>query len=472
MSDESAKDERHLTMTERMERLEAEREHLRRFDLERRLGLGQLTPRQRVAALVDEDSLVEIGAFAHSQYEEEVGREAPADGVIAGYARIDGRKIMLLAEDPLALARSDGQIAKVKRHRAIDLGIYRGLPIIYLADGAEAEYPTFDPSRALLMGRVARQEPARDVSERHAPFITVLLGVSSGQDAALAVRADLIIATGEARLSAGKPTDATLDAAVDLRADTDTEAVAMARQLLGMLPKMANEGLLAEDAAEPMQHLGDQGSSSSHALLGGLIDAGSALLLGGSSGAHRVGFGRIAGFPVAFALTGDGTPLSGGDARNIARVASWSRRYRLPFLSAQDCAGYDPSEANEPAYLDAVASTIESLRKNVAPKLSLITGQGHVMGDFALGGKGTGFDFLWAWPAGDVGITDTRGFAATGSAGSAEGPWLAAEWGVIDDVIKPSESRDWIVRALKLLAPMRAYPRLHETRGMSLHDAT
>ena len=471
MSDEPVKDEKDLTMDERIERLHAERDHLRRFDEDRALRPGQLTPRQRVAALVDDDSLIEIGAFAHSQYEE-VGRGSPGDGVIAGYARVDGRKIIVLAEDPLALAQSDAQVAKAKRHRAIDLGVYRNLPIVYLADGSETEYPAFDPNDALLMGRVAHQEPARDISERRAPFVSVVLGVCSGQDAVLAIRADLIIATGDARLSAADASATTLDAAVDLRAADDTEAVALARQFLALLPVRPDEALAAQEDTEPPHPLDDDPASSSQVLLDGLVDASSALLLSGGSGSHRMGVGRIAGFPVAFALTGGGAPLSGGDVRNIARAASWSSRYRLPFLTAQDCAGYDPAEANQPGYLQAVASAVESLRTSAAPKLSLITGRGHVMGDFALGGKGTGFDFMWAWPAADVGIMDTRGYAAPQNGDAPEGPWRAAEWGVVDDVIKPSESRDWIARGLGLLAPMRAYPRLHENRGMHLHDVT
>ncbi|PZC41996.1 MAG: Acetyl-CoA carboxylase [Chloroflexi bacterium] len=471
MSDGPLKDEKDLTMDERLERLQAERDHLRRFDEDRARRPGQLTPRQRVAALVDDDSLIEIGAFAHSQYEE-VGRGAPADGLIAGYARVDGRKIIVLAEDPLALAQSDAQVAKAKRNRAINLGVYRSLPIVYLADGSETEYRAFDPNDALLMGRVAQQEPARDISERRAPFVSVLFGVCSGQDAALAIRADLIIATGDARLSAAGAGAPTLNAAVDRSASDEVEAVALARQFFALLPGTPKEALTAQQAVEPPRPLGDDPDSSSQALLDGLVDAGSGLLLSGGSDPHRMGLGRIAGYPVAFTLTGEGAPLTAGDVRNLARIAAWSSRYRLPFLSAQDCAGYDPAEANQPGYLQAVASTVESLRTSAAPKISLITGRGHAMGDFALGGKGTGFDFLWAWPAADVGITDTRDYAALQSGDSVAGPWQAADWGVVDDVIRPSESREWIARGLGLLAPMRGYPRLHENRGMSLHDAT
>lgn len=472
MSDGSPKDERDLTMDERLERLQAERDHLRRFDEDRARRPGQLTPRQRVAALVDDDSLIEIGAFAHSQYEE-VGRGAPADGLIAGYARVDGRKIMVLAEDPLALAQSDAQVAKAKRNRAIALGVYRNLPIVYLADGSETEYRAFDPNDALLMGRVAQQEPARDIAERRAPFVSVLFGVCSGQDAALAIRADLIIATGDARLSAAASgSDTTFEAAVDRSAGDDVEAVAFARQFFTLMPGTPDAALAVQAAAEPPQPLGDDPDSTSRALLDGLLDADSGLLLSGGSGAHRVGLGRIDGCPVAFALTGEGAALSAGDVRNLARVAAWSSRYRLPFVSTQDSAGYDPAEANQPGYLQAVAAAVESLRASAAPKISLITGQGHAMGDFALGGKGTGFDFLWAWPAAEVGITDTRDYAPTASGDAPAGPWQAADWGVVDDVIKPSESRDWIARGLGLLASMRDYPRMHEDRGLRFHDAT
>jgi acetyl-CoA carboxylase carboxyltransferase component len=142
-------------------------------------------------------------------------------------------------------------------------------------------------------------------------------------------------------------------------------------------------------------------------------------------------------------------------------------------VSTQNCAGYEPEQAGGAGYLDAVGATVENLRASESPKFGIITGLGHAMGDFALGGRGTGFDLIWAWPSAELGIADTRGFAGGQSEkDESRGPWQPAEWSVVDDVIKPSESRAWLARALRLTASIRAYPSMRHDRGMELTDMT
>ena len=95
--------EKNLTMEQRLQRVDEERARIESFDRERELKPGQLTPRQRIAALVDDGSFLEMGAFAKSQHRE-VAEQTPADGIITGYAEIGGRRVVILAEDPVALA--------------------------------------------------------------------------------------------------------------------------------------------------------------------------------------------------------------------------------------------------------------------------------------------------------------------------------------------------------------------------------
>ena len=148
--------------------------------------------RLRIAELVDEGSFLEIGAFAKSQHHD-AAAETPADGVITGYADIGGRRVVVLAEDPVALANTDAQVGKNKLNRLLSNAIYRRLPIIYLADGTADESPEFDMHRGVLLSRVAEQLPARDIAEREAPLITVACGLCAGQSGSLAVRSDLLM---------------------------------------------------------------------------------------------------------------------------------------------------------------------------------------------------------------------------------------------------------------------------------------
>ena len=466
--------EKNLTMAERMERVEQERAHIDAFDRDRQLEPGQLTPRARIAALVDEGSFLEIGAFAKSQHRD-AAAETPADGVIVGYAEIGGRRVVVLAEDPVALAQTDAQVGKNKRNRMISNAIYRRLPIVYLADGAAQESPEFDMHRGYLLGRVADQLPARDIAEREAPLVTIACGLCAGQNGSLAVRSDLLIATTHARFGA---LDGSPSAVADLVCEDDAGAVAAAQRFLGTLPAELGRPLEPQthNPAGPSNILVDEDMDASpEEQFESFLDGEGSVLLSGIDADCLVGLGRIEGFPIAFALTG-GSPraaLTTVDMKRIARAASWSADYQIPFLSTQDTLGYDQADAATPEFMHAAARAVESLRASHAAKITIITGWGHALGDFALGGLGTGFDFMWCWPSARLSMTDSPGYLARDpDSPPSDGPWEAADLGLVSEMITPADTRAWVARALRLLGPGRAIPAAHYDRGQQIHDMT
>jgi methylmalonyl-CoA carboxyltransferase large subunit len=466
--------EKNLTMAERLERVEQERAHIDSFDRDRELQPGQLTPRARIAALVDDDSFLEIGAFAKSQHRD-VAAETPADGLITGYAEIGGRRVVVLAEDPVALAATDAQVGKNKRNRMISNAIYRRLPIVYLTDGTAEESPEFDMHRGFLLGRVADQLPARDIAEREAPLITIACGLCAGQNGSLAVRSDLLVATRYARFGAS---DGSPDSVADVVFDDDAEAIAAAQRFLGSLPEELGTPLepLTYNPAAPSNIMTDEFMDATpEEQFESIFDGEGAVLLSEIDSNCVVGLGRIEGFPTAFALTG-GSPrasLTTADMKRIARAASWSADYQIPFLSTQDTLGYDAQDAATPEFMFAAARIVESLRASHAAKITIITGWGYALGDFALGGLGTGFDFLWCWPSARLGVTDSPGYLARDpESPPSDGPWKAAELGLVAEMITPADTRSWIARALRLLGPGRALPAAHYDRGQQIHDMT
>ncbi len=466
--------EKNLTMEQRLQRVDAERARIESFDRDRELQPGQLTPRERIAALVDAGTFLEIGAFAKSQHRE-AAAQTPADGVITGYAEIGGRRVIVLAEDPVALARTDAQVGKVKRNRMLSSAVYRRLPLVYLADGTPEESPEFDMHRGYLLSRVAEQAPARDIAEREAPFVTIAFGLCAGQNGSLAVRSDLLIATPAARLGGlgGSP-----ESIADLVCDDESGAIASARRFLSTVPEELDTPLapLSDTPAAPIRVLAEEElSATPREQFEAIFDFEGAVLLSPADGNCFVGLGRIRGFPVAFALTG-GSPrpaLNTADMKRIARAASWSANYQIPFFSTQDTLGYDPHDAATPEFMHAAARAVESLRASHAAKITIITGWGYMLGDFALGGMGTGFDLLWCWPSGRVGVTESPGYLARDpDSPPADDPWSAAELGIVSEMLTPADTRDWLVRALRLIGPGRALPAAHYDRGQQIHDMT
>jgi methylmalonyl-CoA decarboxylase subunit alpha len=94
---------------------------------------GKLFARERVRLLVDEGSLVEDGAFANV-----LAGDLPADGVITGTARVDGRPVAVMANDSTVKAGSWGARTVEKIIRIIETAYRTGVPMIYLVDSAGA----------------------------------------------------------------------------------------------------------------------------------------------------------------------------------------------------------------------------------------------------------------------------------------------------------------------------------------------
>lgn len=94
---------------------------------------GKLFARERIAALVDDGSFVEDGQFANA-----LAGDLPADGVITGTARVDGRPVALMANDSTVKAGSWGARTVEKIIRIIEKAYATGIPMIYLVDSAGA----------------------------------------------------------------------------------------------------------------------------------------------------------------------------------------------------------------------------------------------------------------------------------------------------------------------------------------------
>ncbi|MBT7755771.1 MAG: acyl-CoA carboxylase subunit beta, partial [Rhodospirillaceae bacterium] len=107
---------------------------------------GKLTARERVDLLFDADTLEEIGQLAthvHTPVTTIPNKHTPADGVIAGFGRIDGRPAAVVAEDFTVLGGSLGINNFAKKNRIIELAQRDKLPVVWLFDGAGARTDEF-----------------------------------------------------------------------------------------------------------------------------------------------------------------------------------------------------------------------------------------------------------------------------------------------------------------------------------------
>src|SRR5215218_8490493 len=90
----------------------------------------KLTARERLALLIDEGTFVELGAHGRPHFSQRAmeGVDAPADGVVTGYGKCDGRTIAVAAYDFTVMAGSMGMTGELKVTRLRDLALSKRMP--------------------------------------------------------------------------------------------------------------------------------------------------------------------------------------------------------------------------------------------------------------------------------------------------------------------------------------------------------
>ena len=204
---------------------------------------GALDARARIDRLVDPGTFRELGTL--------VGGDVAADAIVAGSGRIDGRPIMVGAEDFTTLAGTIGPGSNSKRHRLAELAVRTKVPLVMLLEGAGfrptshgGRSPTDLLAQAQCSGRV--------------PLVTAVMGPSAGHGALVAPISDFSLmtrrgaiftagppvvaeSTGEVvtKEELGGPDVATASGVIHNVADSDEAALDLIRRYLSYFPSSA-----------------------------------------------------------------------------------------------------------------------------------------------------------------------------------------------------------------------------------------
>jgi acetyl-CoA carboxylase carboxyltransferase component len=169
--------------------------------LERQHSGGRLDARARVDELLDTGTFVELGALVGS-VQRGATPPAPADGLVAGHGTVDGRPVLVGAEDFTVMGGSIGLGNASKRHRLAQLAEQERVPLVMLLDGAgERAQNAFE-----RRGRGPNDLQALAALSGLVPTVAVVMGPSAGHGALTAPLMDFVVMVeGAAAFSAGPP---------------------------------------------------------------------------------------------------------------------------------------------------------------------------------------------------------------------------------------------------------------------------
>jgi len=480
---------------------------------------GKLTARERIAALVDADSFAEIGALtAFSRYDAtgQALETLPAN-LVAGTARIDGRKVALAVDDFTRRGGSGDAGIKAKQ---VFLEEYAGrmrLPVVRLLDGQSG-------GGSVKMARDAGYHylpvnPAWDAVVDNlslVPVVCAALGPTAGLGAARLVMSHLaVLVEGLGQLfTAGPPvvyggTGEMLskeelggaavhryNGSIERFVRDEASAFAVIRSFLGYLPASVFE-------IPPVRACTDPARQSDAWLLGAIpknprrpyaigpileaiFDAGSLFTYAEYGDSTVTALARLDGHPVGVIASDPmkGAAMSVPGAQAITRLVDLCETFHLPLVSITDQAGVNIGRvAEQQATIRAGARAIAAIYHARVPQAEII-----VRRVYGVGGAGVvnrhRANRSWAWPSGDWGSLPARGgieaaFRADIEASAdreasiariaaeleaISSPFRTAERFGVQDLIDPRDSRallcDWVRDAWRVLPELVGRPAI------------
>jgi 3-methylcrotonyl-CoA carboxylase beta subunit len=392
----------------------------------RHAGRGKLLPRERVERLLDPASpFLEIGALAaNGMYEGDVH----AAGMICGIGRVEGRTVMIVANDPTIKGGAYYPMTVKKHLRAQEIARENHLPCLYLVDSGGANLPYQSevfPDREHF-GRIFYNQA--QMSAAGIPQIAVVMGsctaggayVPAMSDETVIVRKQGTIflggpplvkaATGEvisAEDLGGADVHARRSGVADHYAMNDDHALYLARRIVSHLGEAGARASGAHQGLDPLYDASD---------IYGLVPADIrqpydvreviARIVDGSEldefkklyGETLVtGFAKIHGMPVGI-LANNGVLFSESAMKGAHFVELCCQR-KIPLLFLQNITGFmvgSKYEAGGIAKDGAKMVTAVSCAR--VPKITVVIGGSYGAGNYGMCGRAYQPRFLWMWP--------------------------------------------------------------------------
>ncbi|GAB2182992.1 acyl-CoA carboxylase subunit beta [Roseibium sp. LAB1] len=498
-------------MKEVLAELEQRRETARLGGGQRRIDAqhskGKLTARERIEILLDEGSFEEFDMFKQHRCTD-FGMEEqhiPGDGVITGWGTVNGRTVYVFSKDFTVFGGSLSETHAEKITKLQDMALQNRAPIIGL----------FDAGGARIQEGVAALGGYGEVFQRNVlasgviPQISLIMGPCAGGDVYSPAMTDFIFMvrdtsymfvtgpdvvktvtneTVTAEELGGASIHTTKSSIADGAFDNDVEALQEMRRLIDYLP-MNNRADLPEltnyDDPERIDTSLDtlipdnpNKPYDMKELVLKTVDEGDFFEIQGSFAGNIItGFGRIEGRTVGI-VANQPMVLAGvldSDAsRKAARFVRFCDCFGIPIVTFVDVPGFLPGTSQEyGGLIKHGAKLLFAYAEATVPKITVITRKAYGGAYDVMSSKHIRGDINYAWPSAEIAVMGAKGAVEIlyrSELGDKDkiakrtkdyedrfaNPFVAAERGYIDDVIRPHSTRRRVSKALALLRSKQA----------------
>ena len=480
--------------------------------VEKQHAKGKMTARERVHALLDEGSFIELDEFArHRSSSFGMDQNRPfGDGVVTGYGTVDGRPVCVFSQDVTVVGGALGEVYGEKIVKVLDFAMKMGCPVVGINEGGGARIQEGVVSLGLYGDIFHRTVRASGVI----PQISLIMGAAAGGHVYSPALTDFIVmvdqtsqmfitgpdvvktVTGEEvslEELGGARTHNTKSGNAHYLGTDEQDAINYVKALLSYLPSNNLDPLpvydtaVADEVDESDAFLDSFIPDSAnmpydmHEIITHLLDDGDFLEVHELFAQNLiVGFGRIEGHPVGV-VANQPTHFAGcldiDASEKAARFVRTCDAFNVPVLTLVDVPGFLPGVGQEHAgIIRRGAKLIYAYSEATVPKVTVITRKAFGGAYDVMGSKHLGADVNLAWPTAQIAVMGAQGAAnivyrkRLAKADNPEelraqlvqeyedtlaNPYIAAERGYIDAVIPPSQTRAMIIKALRMLRNKR-----------------
>ena len=480
--------------------------------VEKQHAKGKKTARERIAALLDEGSFVELDELArHRSTNFGMGDKRPfGDGVVTGYGTVDGRPVCVFSQDVTVFGGALGEVYGEKIVKVLDFAMKTGCPVVGINEGGGARIQEGVVSLGLYGEIFQRTVHASGVI----PQISLIMGAAAGGHVYSPALTDFVVMvdqtsqmfiTGPDVVRTVTGEDVTLEELGGARthntksgnahylASDEDDAIEYVKTLLSYLPsnnldpapvydtEVSDE--VDEDDAFLDAFVPDSANQpyDMHEIIQHLLDDGEFCEVHSLFAPNIiVGFGRIEGHPVGI-VANQPTQFAGcldiDASEKAARFVRTCDAFNVPILTLVDVPGFLPGVGQEHnGIIRRGAKLIYAYAEATVPKVTVITRKAFGGAYDVMGSKHLGADINVAWPTAQIAVMGAQGavnilhrkkIAKADDAEAARAelvteyedtlltPYIAAERGYVDSVIPPSKTRAYVIRALRMLRNKR-----------------
>ena len=396
---------------------------------------NQTSASNRINALLDENSFVEVGAYitARSTDFNMADKETPADGVITGYGTIEGNLVYVYSQDASVLGGSLGEMHAKKISNIYSMAVKMGAPVIGLVDCAGLRLQEATDALNGFGEMYLSQTMASGV----VPQISAIFGTCGGGMAVASAMADFIFMEEKnAKLFVNSPN--AIDGNRVEKCDTSSAAfqseetglvdftgseediLSQIRSLVTILPANNEDDMSYSECTDDLNRACTdlEASAADPALSLPMISDDNFFFEVKKDYAKDMvtGFIRLNGNTIGTianrtalydeegkeAETFDGT-LSAEGAEKAAEFVNFCDAFSIPVLTLTNVTGYKATKCQEKRIAKAAAKLIYAFHDMTAPKVNVIVGAANGTASLAMNNSA---DMTYAWPQATIGMMD------------------------------------------------------------------